>query len=353
MIGAGRQLSRKLSNLMTHAMGQMSAAQVIRVLILRPKTRATLIRLTIALLSMGLILILLSKKQESVEERNRLILQMDPPNSAESQSSNNNNHHHSHHSNNHHNNNKHHRHGLRSAAPASLILSANDESLFHELNPYNSSWGNMGRPVELSSPDERKKADELFKLGAFNVYISDRLEPNRSLPEARPNECAAKYDELGDESMSHSSKKLPTASVIIIFTDEIWSALIRTLWSVWNRSPDHLLKEIILVDDFSKRKELKHTLDTYCKYYFGDRVRILRTDKREGLIRARIIGAKVAKGDVLIFLVSNSRILLLLVSHTLSSCPSSGLSLRVHDWVVGAAAGHHTGGSENSRLSCH
>lgn len=71
-----------------------------------------------------------------------------------------------------------------------------------------------------------------------------------------------------------------------------------------NRSPDHLLKEIILVDDFSQRQELKHTLEVYSKYYFGDRVRILRTSKREGLIRARIMGAKQAKGDVLIFLVS-------------------------------------------------
>jgi len=46
---------------------------------------------------------------------------------------------------------------------------------------------------------------------------------------------------------------MPTASVVIIFHNEAWSALMRTVHSVVNRSPPHLLHEVILLDDKSDR----------------------------------------------------------------------------------------------------
>jgi polypeptide N-acetylgalactosaminyltransferase len=74
------------------------------------------------------------------------------------------------------------------------------------------------------------------------------------------------------------------------------------VYSVLNRSPRHLLKEIILVDDVSELDELKKPLDDYCEKHFGDIVKILRAPRRLGLIQAKNYGGEAAIGDVVVFL---------------------------------------------------
>ena len=55
----------------------------------------------------------------------------------------------------------------------------------------------------------------------------------------------------GEEEFPYSL--LPKTSIIICFTEESWSTLLRSVHSVINRSPPELVEEILLIDDFSQR----------------------------------------------------------------------------------------------------
>lgn len=53
---------------------------------------------------------------------------------------------------------------------------------------------------------------------------------------------------------------LPPTDIIVCFHNEAWSVLLRTVHSVLDRSPSHLLGHIILVDDFSDMRKYLHKL---------------------------------------------------------------------------------------------
>ncbi|KAG5453763.1 putative polypeptide N-acetylgalactosaminyltransferase 9 [Clonorchis sinensis] len=96
---------------------------------------------------------------------------------------------------------------------------------------------------------------------------------------------------------------LPQAAVVICFHNEAWSALLRSVHSVMDNAPSHLLKEIVLVDDFSDRPYLKEPLEEYMSRY--PIVKIVRAKQREGLIRARMMGVRSSTAEVLVFLDSH------------------------------------------------
>lgn len=49
---------------------------------------------------------------------------------------------------------------------------------------------------------------------------------------------------------------LPQVSIVFIFVNEALSVILRSIHSAINRTPSHLLKEIILVDDNSNNSKL-------------------------------------------------------------------------------------------------
>lgn len=75
----------------------------------------------------------------------------------------------------------------------------------------------------------------------------------------------------------------------------------RTCYSILIRSPEHLIVEIILVDDGSEWEYLKGKLDAYVAEHLP-KVKIIRLPKRMGLIKARAEGALIATADILLFL---------------------------------------------------
>ena len=107
----------------------------------------------------------------------------------------------------------------------------------YELDGIIETYGVNGAPVQLSGEDQRL-ADEIMRKEAFNVFISDRISLHRNVPDTRDSAC---------RKLSYDNK-LPSASIVIIFTNEAYSTLLRTIWSVLDKSTDHpeTVHEIIL-----------------------------------------------------------------------------------------------------------
>lgn len=98
--------------------------------------------------------------------------------------------------------------------------------------------------------------------------------------------------------------RLPDTSIIFCFCDEPRDSLYHSIHSVIDRSPRHLLKEIILVDDGSQAEHLGKPLEEYI-LTLPVSVHIIRQANRTGLMKARIAGARLAIGETLTFLDSH------------------------------------------------
>nr|CAD7460016.1 unnamed protein product [Timema tahoe] len=181
-------------------------------------------------------------------------------------------------------------------------------------------WGSPGN-CEGSSFQPNNGKDEGKETGRMgepcdcrSLFLETRREHNLSLrmdnlqPLKRHKCKTVTYPE-----------QLPTASIVVCFYNEHFNTLMRTVHSVVDRTPPNLLHEVILVDDFSDIGEwslkallpcvvpdgLHEEIKTYIASNFMEKVILLRTQRREGLIRARMFGAKAASGGALVFLDSH------------------------------------------------
>uniref|UniRef100_A0A671PEX6 Polypeptide N-acetylgalactosaminyltransferase n=1 Tax=Sinocyclocheilus anshuiensis TaxID=1608454 RepID=A0A671PEX6_9TELE len=152
-------------------------------------------------------------------------------------------------------------------------------------------FGQFDEKTFLSSK-QLKAGEDPYREHAFNLQESDRLGSDRTIRDTRHYRCASMTFDLD----------LPPTSIIITFHNEARSTLLRTIKSVLMRSPPHLIQEIILVDDFSSDPEDCRLLSQIPK------VRCLRNERREGLIRSRVRGASAASASILTFLDSHCEV---------------------------------------------
>uniref|UniRef100_A0A8C9TP90 Polypeptide N-acetylgalactosaminyltransferase n=1 Tax=Scleropages formosus TaxID=113540 RepID=A0A8C9TP90_SCLFO len=144
----------------------------------------------------------------------------------------------------------------------------------------------------VPGPEYKEAVQASIKEFGFNMVASDMISLDRSINDLRHQEC--KY--------WHYDENLLTSSIIIVFHNEGWSTLMRTVHSVIKRTPRKYLAEIVMIDDFSNKEHLKERLEEYIKRWNG-LVKLFRNKRREGLIQARSIGAhKATLGQVLIYL---------------------------------------------------
>jgi len=135
----------------------------------------------------------------------------------------------------------------------------------------NPNLGAEGKIAHLVDPDDIAQGELQLSKIALNEELSNHISYNRSVPDARHPACRSK---------NYDISSLPTASVIVIFFNEPYSVLVRTVHSVINTTPERLLREVILVDDGSSNVELKGKLDYYVKTRFSDKVKVLRLKNR-------------------------------------------------------------------------
>uniref|UniRef100_A0A8C4GKG0 Polypeptide N-acetylgalactosaminyltransferase n=1 Tax=Dicentrarchus labrax TaxID=13489 RepID=A0A8C4GKG0_DICLA len=149
-------------------------------------------------------------------------------------------------------------------------------------------WQDFDQDLYVGATVVRPGQDP-YARNKFNQVESDKLRMDRAVPDTRHDHCRHKQ----------WKSELPASSVVITFHNEARSALLRTVVSVLKKSPPYLVKEIILVDDYSDNPEDGALLGKI------EKVRVLRNDRREGLMRSRVRGADAATAPVLTFLDSH------------------------------------------------
>lgn len=180
-----------------------------------------------------------------------------------------------------------------------------------DIEPHKRGWNGGSTPLkkvllrldlpgEYDTRPEFKNEGSTFKRFGFDLRRSNKMAVDRTLPDIRSEAC----------QMAHypPPSSLPKVSVIIIYYNEPLSTLLRNVMSVINNSPPEVLGEIVLIDDNSTLDELsllQTKLESVVAQTGPGLIRSFHRNTHDGIVGARIRGAREAKYDVLLFLDSH------------------------------------------------
>lgn len=172
------------------------------------------------------------------------------------------------------------------------IFPGKDDKHFHGLVGLRLDGTPAWTPTPMVGEETMEQKRLHHKGNCFNLARSDSITLDRDVPDVRHFQCPKSY-----------SGRLPKTSVVFVFFNEPLSPLIRSIHSVLDRTPPELLHEIIIVDDGSEAVWLQKTLEDYLTML--PKVKLVRMEKRLGLMATRVMGAMVATGETVSFLDSH------------------------------------------------
>jgi polypeptide N-acetylgalactosaminyltransferase len=145
-----------------------------------------------------------------------------------------------------------------------------------------------------------EKEDDWFQRS----FVNDKRKYHamRDLSKLKPN-----YNPMCGHYRFNDTA-MPDVSVIVTSQNEVSGWISTTVHSIIARTPPHLLKEVIVVDDNGILPETRGAeVDEkeYQDLMKLPNVKVIQNHGREGCARSRLIGAKAATGEVIMFVDSH------------------------------------------------
>mmetsp|Transcript_79098 Transcript_79098/g.228734 ORF Transcript_79098/g.228734 Transcript_79098/m.228734 type:complete len:420 (-) Transcript_79098:68-1327(-) len=160
-------------------------------------------------------------------------------------------------------------------------------------------------------------------------------------PEIRHPNCRTKvYDYVA----------LPRVTIVIPYLNEMWTQVGATVAAMLAHTPMEIVDEILFVDD-GNDPEWQHHDKLRAMH---PKIRILRNEQRQGLIRSKVIGANTVKSPVVLFMEPHCIVLKQwlepMLERLLSAADHSTVTMPILDVIPEDnfdgynAANHHIGG---------